>query len=140
MSPNELRLDTVRDALFSAFPELLERIWATFGSYYRLEDGTPDETPGVYPIFEDIVKELLFELLETCEDEAMLIRLFQFFEEMASSAGLSISRDLLGIAILEPLVCRKEALRSSWGYMGPKMKELAVQEADQQGRPESLPD
>src|SRR5215470_2318416 len=104
MARKELTLATVRQALLSAFPELLERIWSTFGSYYRLEDGTSDESPGVYPIFEDVVEKLLFELLETCDDEAMLTRLFQFFEEMASSSDLSISRDLLGIAILQSLV------------------------------------
>jgi hypothetical protein len=57
--------DGVRAALLSAFPELLETVWSTFGSYYDLEEGTPEETPEAYPIFEDVVMELVFELLES---------------------------------------------------------------------------
>jgi hypothetical protein len=139
MSEKELVYDGIREALFSHFPELLERIWSTFGSYYDLEKGTPKETPEAYPIFEDVVKKLLFELLESGEDNSLLARLFLFFEDMANSPDPNVSRDLLAIAILEPLVDRKENLRQAWKYMGPKMKELAVREADQQGRRGNLP-
>lgn len=133
MSEKELVYDGIREALFSHFPELLERIWSTFGSNYDFEKGTPKETPEAYPIFEDVVKKLLFELLESGEDNSLLARLFLFFEDMANSPDPNVSRDLLAIAILEPLVDRKENLRQAWKYMGPKMKELAVREADQQG-------
>jgi hypothetical protein len=139
MTGKDLTFNGVRGALLTAFPELLERIWSTFGSYYALEKGTPEETPETYPIFECVVKELVFELLESGQDEGLLTRLFLFFEDMADSTDPNVSRDLLGIAILEPLVYRKESLRRAWKYMGPKMKEFAVREADSQDGQENLP-
>lgn len=135
----ELVFGGIREALFSAFPELLDRIWDTFGSYYDLEKGTPEETPEAYLIFEDVVKKLMFELLESGQDDALLARLFLFFEDMANSPDPIVSRDLLGIAIMEPLVYKRESLHRAWKYMGPKTKENAVWEADQQGRRENLP-
>jgi hypothetical protein len=139
MSEEPLTYDSVRGAFFSAFPELLERIWNTFGSYYDLEKGTPEETPDAYPIFEDVVQKLLFELLETGREEALLIRLFDFFENMANSPDPRVSRDLLGIAILESLVYEKARVRAAWKFMGPKMKEFAAIEASYQSRQENLP-
>jgi hypothetical protein len=116
MTEKNLTFAGVRGALLSAFPELLERIWSTFGSYYALEKGTPEETPDTYPICECVVKELLFEQLESGQDEGLLTRLFLFFEAMANSPDPNVSRDLLGIAILEPLVYRKESLHRAWKY------------------------
>lgn len=138
VSEKDLRYDNVRDALFSAFPELLERIWGTFSSSYDLEKGTLEETPEDYPIFEDVVQKLVFELLESGEDEALLTRLFLFFEDMANSADSNVS-DLMRIAILENLVYKRESLRRAWKYMGPKTKRFAAWEADHQGRLENLP-
>jgi hypothetical protein len=139
MSEGALTYDSVVGALLSAFPELLERVWSTFGSYYDLEKGTPEETPGAYPIFEDVVQKLVFDLLESGQDEASLNRLFLFFEDMANSPDPNVSRDLLGISILEPLVYRRVSLGLAWKFMGPKMKEFAVLEAGEQGRQENLP-
>jgi hypothetical protein len=139
MSEEALTFDGVRGALLSAFPELLERIWNTFGSCCDLEEGTLEETPEAYPIFEDVVQKLVFELLESGQEESLLIRLFAFFENMANSSDPNVSRDLLGIAILEPLVYRPEILQLAWKYMGPKMRELAILEADSQGRQKNLP-
>jgi hypothetical protein len=138
MSEKDLEYDGIRDALFSAFPELLERIWITFGSYYKLENGKLEDTPGAYPIFEDVVQELVFELLDRGQDDDLLARLFLFFERMATTPDKDV-RDLLAIAIVENLVYRKESLREAWKLMGPKSKELAVEEANRQGRRENLP-
>ena len=138
MSENRLTYGDMREALLAAFPELLEQVWETFGSYYRLETGTPDEMPEAYPIFEDVVQVLLLELLESDKDGGLLTRLFLFFENMANSSDINV-RNLLGIAILEPLVYRGDMLRRAWKYMGPKMKESALLEADRQGRKENLP-
>jgi hypothetical protein len=139
MCQKNLTFDSVRAALLSAFPELLERVWTTFGSYYDLEKGTEEETPGAYPVFEDVVQKVVFELLESGQDESLLTRLFLFFEDMANSVDPNVSRDLLGISILEPLVYRKASLRAAWRFMGPKTKEFAALEAGQQGRQENLP-
>jgi hypothetical protein len=43
------------------------------------------------------------------------------------------------IAILETLVYRRESLRQACKYMGPKTKEFAEWEANDQGRQENLP-
>jgi hypothetical protein len=139
MDENNLTLDGIIGALLSAFPELEERIRSTFGSYYDLQKGTPEETPGAYLIFEDVVMKLVVDLLVIAEDEKLISRLFAFFEEMAKSTDPDVSQDLLGIAILEPLVYEKDCLRAAWRFMGPKMRELAVVEAHTQGRQENLP-
>ena len=138
VNKQELGFDGIRDALFSAFPELLERVWSKFGSYYDLEKGIQDETPEAYPIFEDVVKKLVFELLEDGQSKDLLTRLFCFFEDMANSRDPDV-KDLLRIAILETLVYRRESLRRAWKYMGTKTKEFAVWEAEHQGRQENLP-
>jgi hypothetical protein len=89
MSEKDLAYGSIRDALLSAFPELLERIWSAFGSYYDLEKGTREETPGAYPIFEDVVQELVLELLDSGQDEGLVTRLFLFFEDMATASDKS---------------------------------------------------
>jgi hypothetical protein len=95
--------------------------------------------PGAYLVFEDVIKKLVFKLLDTNENKILLARLFLFFEEMANASAPNVSRDLLGIAILEPLVARGESVRRAWKYMGPRMKEMARAEAASQGRSDSVP-
>jgi hypothetical protein len=75
MGENYLTIDSVNGALLSAFPEFKERIRNAFGSYFDLEKGTPEETPGAHLVFEDVVKKLLVELLESGQDEKLLTRL-----------------------------------------------------------------
>ena len=79
------------------------------------------------------MQKLVFDLLETGKDERLLAHLFGFFEEMANSSDPNVSRDLLGIAILEPLVYEKAKIRAAWKFMGPKMKELAEAKAKPEG-------
>jgi hypothetical protein len=138
MSEKELAYGSIRDTLFSTFPELLEQLWSTFGSEYDLEKGTPEETPDPYPIFENVVKKLAFQLLESGQNEALLNRLFLFFEDMAKAPDRDV-KDLLTIAILGSLVYNQENLRRAWEYMGPKTKESTTREAERQGRQENLP-
>ena len=139
MAEKNLTFDDICGALLSSFPELLDPIWSTFGSYYDLEKGTPEETPEAYPVFEDVVKKLVFELLESGRDENLLTRFFLFFEDMANSSDPNVSRDLLGIAILDPIVYDKESLGRAWKYMGPKTRQLAVEAADERGWQNNLP-
>jgi hypothetical protein len=105
----------------------------------RPRKGNTGGNAGNVSHFESVVQELVFELLESGQDEKLLTRLFLFFEDMANSADPNVSRDLLGISILEPLVYRKASLRPAWRFMGPKTKEFAVLEAGQQGKQENLP-
>jgi hypothetical protein len=130
MSGTTLRFEHIREALFFALPEFGERVEAAFGNYYDLIL----ETPEAYPIFEDIVMNVVFELLENGQNSALLTRVFDFFEGMANSPDPNVSRDLLGIAILEPLVSNGAAFRKAWQYMGSTTKELAKLQAISQGR------
>ena len=133
MNRRDLGYEGINEALISAVPEMGELIHSTFGSYYNFEKGNPHENPEAYPVFEDVVKKLLFDLLETGKDEKLLARLFGFFEQMATSSDPNVSRDLLGIAILEPLVRQKSKTQAASKFMGPKLKELAAAETKRQG-------
>ena len=101
-------------------PELRDRIQGAFGSDYDLEK----ETPGAYPIFEDLVFDFVLENLDSGQDRALLKRLFDLFEEMANSEDGNVT-DLLRIGILESLVYRHEQYRRARQYMGEKTKEFA---------------
>jgi len=135
MTKKNVVYDRVREELFRAFPELWQRIESTFGSYYDLEK----ETPEAYPIFEDVVQKLVFELLVSGQNETLLTRLFLFFEELANSPDPNVHRDLLAISIIKPLVAQRENALRAWKYMGPRTKELARFEAHEQGRDKEPP-
>src|SRR5271170_244388 len=120
MSTSGFTYDQVQNELSSRFPEISNRIKSTFAPDYDLEA----ETPGGYPIFEDVVQPFLLELIESGHNEALLTRLFDFFEEMAASEDRDVT-DLLRIAILETLVYRRECYQRARQYMGRKTKEFA---------------
>jgi hypothetical protein len=134
----DLTYGNVRDAVLAAFPDLLDSTWNEFGRHYDLEKGLPEELRGPYLIFEDVVQKLLFDLIETGRDDVLLARFFVFFEDMANSADGEVS-NLLRVAILENLVYRSKALRYAWKFMGPKTREFAVWEANEQDRVGNLP-
>ena len=126
----ELNFANVRQELLLRFPDLQETVAATLGNTYDLAI----ETPDAYPIFEDVVKKKLFQLIDGGEDSALLQRLFDFFEDMATSPDPNVSRDLLGIAILEPLVERTSRLRLVRQYIGPQIRRAIMAEALSQGK------
>ena len=126
----ELNFANVRQELLLRFPDLQETVAATLGYCYDLAT----ETPAAYPIFEDVVQKKLLQLIDSGEDSALLRRLFDFFEDMATSPDPNVSRDLLGIAILEPLVERTSRLRLVRQYMGPQIRLAIMAEAVSQGK------
>jgi hypothetical protein len=134
MSETKLIYEDIEKVLLSRFPELKERMQSTFGSYYVLEI----ETPEAYPVFEDVLQELLLELIDNEKDAALVQRIFVFLEEMANSTDSNVT-DLLGIAILEPLVFRQESIRRAWPYLGEKTKVLARETAHFGNWEENLP-
>ncbi len=81
MRADRLKFDDVCTDLFSDVPELRSLVESAFGGDYDLEK----ESPGEYPIFEDVVKKFLFDALSSPQDERILRRLFNFFEKMAVS-------------------------------------------------------
>lgn len=130
---NALVYKDIEKILLARFPELQEllgkKLW-----YYNLKT----ESPEAYPVFEDVLKEFLFDLLGFGGDDPLLPRIFSFLEEMANSTDRNVT-DLLGIAILEPLASQRNELRRAWKYMGKKTKELARETAQFQGLTENLP-
>lgn len=124
----------IEKILLVRFPELRPPLEKVFGSYYDLKV----ETPDAYPVFEDVLKEFLFDLLDLGGDDPLLPRIFAFLEEMARSPDRNVT-DLLGIAILEPLVSRRDRVRRAWKYMGDKTRELARETARSGGWLENLP-
>jgi hypothetical protein len=120
MSANELQYDQLQKALLTQIPELLEPIEHAFGNDYDLKT----ESPGAYPIFEDVVLEFLLKNLDSCQNVNLLKRLFDFFEKMAASSDGNVT-DLLRIAILESLVYRPEYYQRAKQYLGKKTAEFA---------------
>jgi hypothetical protein len=139
VSENNLTIECITEDLLSAFPELLDPLWNKFNSYYSLESGAPEETPDAYPVFEGVMKPFVFELLANGSNDALLARFFLFFEKMADSPDVNVSRDLLGIAIVDPLSYKKEKFKQAWKFMGPNLKRLAMETARERGWQENLP-
>ncbi len=135
MNSIDLKYDQLHAELLAAIPELREPVEGTFGCDYDLTK----ETPGGYPVFEDVVQEFLLKNLNSCQNETLLRRLFDFFERMAISSDGNVS-DLLRIAILESLVYHPEHYQRSRQYMGRKTTEFAeleehAQNAQKEGGP-----
>jgi hypothetical protein len=131
---NTLTYKGIEKVLLARFPELKGLVDKTFGSYYDLKI----ETPEAYPVFESVLRAFLFDLLDLRKDEPLLHRIFSFLEEMANSPDENVT-DLLGIAILEPLVFDRGRIRNAWKYMGESTKKLAAETARAGGWQENLP-
>jgi hypothetical protein len=126
---NKLIYENIGYVLLERFPELQERAG---------KDDLKAEAPLAYPLFEIFFKEFFFELLETSRDNPLLSRIFSFLEEMSDSPDRDVT-DLLGIAILEPLVFNRDRIRRAWQYMGEKTKNLARENAYSGGWQDNLP-
>jgi hypothetical protein len=129
-----LTLENIREVFLSAFPEVVEWAKSNLGNDCDLDEDFSE----IYPFFEDVVQRMLYKFLEARTKGSMLTRLFRFFETMAGSHDQDVV-DLLGIAILEMLVYKKESLRLAWSYLGPKSRVLVISEARYQGRLDNLP-
>lgn len=134
MRQESLVYDGIHKVLLSRFPELQVRLERAFGSYYDLRQ----ETPEAYPVFEDVLKHAVLELLDSGADDQLLARMFAFLEEMANSDDSNVT-DLLGISILEPLTFDRVRVRRAWGYMGKKTRILARETARYGGWLDNLP-
>jgi len=131
---NRLAYRNIEKCLLARFPELQTLVQRTFGSYYDLKV----ETPEAYSVFEDVLQEFLFELLDLGGNDPLLPRIFGFLEDMADSPDKEVV-NLLWIAILEPLVSQPYRIRRAWKYMGGKTRELARETARSGDWLENLP-
>jgi hypothetical protein len=130
---NALVYQGIEKLLLARFPELRPAVEKALW-YYDMKS----ETPEPYPLFEGVLKGFLFDLLDLGGDDPLLPRIFAFLEEMASSPDGEVV-NLLWIAILEPLVFRRDRVRRAWKYMGSRTRELARETARAGGWQENLP-
>jgi hypothetical protein len=125
---------SIRNVFLERFPELWERIEAKYATHYNLKT----QIPGSYPLFEEILKPRVIELLESGADNDMLKRIFSFYEEMARSSDEEVV-NLLWISITEPLVYDKKLIAKAWKYWGEKTKDMAREIAKRLGWEGNLP-
>jgi hypothetical protein len=124
MENGDIVFEGIVEAILGKIPELKIRIEKEFAHYYDLKA----ELPEAYPVFEDTIHELLLELIVTRSDDELMKRIFQFMERMANSSDRNVT-DLLGIAIIEPLVYHPDKIRAAWDLMGKGTKERARETA-----------
>lgn len=125
---NALVYRSIRNVFLERFPELWERIEKKYAAHYNLKT----QIPGTYPLFEEILKPRVIELLESgadgdsakAGDDDTLKHIFVFYEEMARSHDDEV-KNLLWKSILEPLASDKAFIAAAWRYMGEKTKILA---------------
>ncbi|HXN17504.1 MAG TPA: hypothetical protein VN875_04160 [Candidatus Binatus sp.] len=125
---------SVRNVFLERFPDLWERIERKYAPHYNLKT----QIPGTYPLFEEILKPRVIELLEFGADHDSLKHIFSFYEEMASSRDQEIV-NLLWKSILEPLASDKKLSATAWKYMGEKTKTLTREIAILRGWEGNLP-
>ena len=123
----------IQKVLLAKIPELRGPIERNF-SYYDLKK----EMPEPYPVFEDVLKQMVLQSLGAPDSDQLLDRIFAFLEEMACSQDKEVV-NLLWIALLEPLVSDRGHVGSAWKYMGERTRQLATELARTRGWHEYLP-
>ncbi|MGB8543647.1 MAG: hypothetical protein WCD49_18610 [Candidatus Acidiferrales bacterium] len=125
---------SIRNVFLERFPELWDQIEKKYSPHYNLKT----QIPGTYPLFEEILKPRVTELLESGADSDSLKRIFSFYEEMASTHDDEV-KNLLWKSMLEPLASDKKLIAEAWKYMGEKTKILAREIAALRGWQGNLP-
>jgi hypothetical protein len=131
---NALYYKSIRNVFLERFPELWDRIERKYSQHYNLKT----QIPGTYPLFEEVLKPRVIELLQSGTDEASLKPIFSFYEEMARSPDEEVV-NLLWKSILEPLASDKNLIAAAWKYMGSKTKALTREIAILRGWEDNLP-
>jgi hypothetical protein len=134
LDENGLVYRSIRNVFLERFPELWEQIEKKYAAHYNLKT----QIPGTYPLFEEILKPRVIELLESGADDDSLKRTFSFYEEMASSQDDEVA-NLVWKSILEPLASDKKLIATAWKYMREKTKALAREIALLRGWEANLP-
>jgi hypothetical protein len=111
-----MKQDTVVETFMRRFPELKEL-------YKEALENSEDGSLG-HVFFGDVMSKYLDANLPVPQDEALLARVFEFFEEMADLKGYV--EDILCDTILERLGDDPEKYMAAWPFMGEKTRECAV--------------
>lgn len=116
----DLTYDRVEQALKDAVPEVQN-------NYPELLRWHTDP-PGPYTLFAQVLKPVLLPALGSGGDQALLKRIFRFFEAMACSSDVRV-RNLLQVEILELLVNDKAKLFSAWPHMEGATRRITQETA-----------
>jgi hypothetical protein len=115
---SDLKFSKVSDEPLSAVPEFRDRYGRELGWWQG------SQPPGQYTVFGFVVKPAVRELLAANTEPAVLRRIFNFFEEMASSSDIQVP-NLLQIEIFEWLVGDAPRLAAAWKFIGKDTKAIA---------------
>jgi hypothetical protein len=110
----EMTYAEVHTQLLGALPELQER-YDNQASLLADRQGRP----GQYLVIEFVLNPLLRETLGLDTDPALLTRIFEFLERMASSRNTEVA-NVLQVGIFENLVGYPDRFSAAWTYMGPE--------------------
>jgi hypothetical protein len=118
--------------MVAAIPEIKDRLdresWVIRGP----------EPPRQYLVLEIVLNPVLRELLDVQRDQALLKRIFDFFEKMARSPDREVV-NLLAVGVFEEMVDRRARMATAWPYMGSETKRVARQVARGLHRDQNLP-
>jgi len=106
--------------------ELIDRFPQLFGGYAELKAMGDGDEPGPHVLYGDVLVPEIARLLGSEGEEATLVRIFAFLEELATSSDQAI-RDVLGASVLEPLNGNRLAREAAKHYMGPSTRQMAKQ-------------
>ena len=118
---NALAYRSIRNVFLAEFPDLWDRIQAKYGPQYNLKT----QIPGPYPLFEEILKPRVTELLQDGADEESLQHIFSFYEEMARSQDEEVV-NLLWKSNAGASHIRQKTHRGSLEVYGRKNKRLGA--------------
>lgn len=133
MTIEKLSYAEVDKALIDAVPEIRPRLEKEFE--WRSQIGGH---PRPYDVVLFVLKPLLKELIDLRTDDALVQRIFDFFEQMARSTDLEVV-NLLQVCIFEGLVGEPERLSAAWKYMGKETKAIAQRTAKIRRCEQNLP-
>ena len=128
----DIKYSDVHAQLQAAIPELNDR--------FEKESWVINHRrgPRQYLVIELVLNPLLRELLDSNHEPALLKRIFEFFERMATSSDPEVP-NLLAVGVFERLVNQPARMSVAWRYMGNESKKLAREVARGLLREQNLP-
>ncbi len=92
-----------------------------------------DEQPGTHIIFGDVLNPYLICLLESGNQEAIMVRIFAFLEELASHEDTRV-QEVVAVTVCERLGDDSKVIEKARRYMGKKTLSLSNEIEDFWGR------
>jgi len=108
--------ETIYESLLERFPEFREQ-------YDHEMDVVDCYKPGPHVLYGNVLNHYVTELLRANKDSKMILRIFDFYEEMAQSEDEEVN-NLLQVTLLEYLWDEKEIYRKALDYMLPATRRV----------------